>query len=701
MLKRWKRRVLAALGYDPDPVVVTLWSGPEDLCARMQAEVESLLPQYRHVPVSAGDVAGEPPGDGAGCSAARLRDESAVTLALRIRSKLPGKRLGMVAVMFGAGEQGEALRQAAFLLAPGRVLAFNPKLERLHLRVSDALTAYLFLAGVPLDAARARPAWWPAPHRKTHAPDEVMVVKGRPAARARATVAVLTPFTPWPLTHGGAVRMFHLLREAAVEFDIHLFSFLEPGETPVEGPLEESCRRVTYVRKPQYHEPRWTTIAPAETREYRSPAMDRELERFRREHPGSPVQVEFTQLAGYRGDVLVEHDITFDLYRQIHERTPGPGAWWNWWRWRRFERQALSRFPHVVAMSHKDEERAGRRCAVIPNGVDLKRFAFVPEQPGANVLFVGSLRHFPNAAAFRFLWDEVWPRVRQQCPGVRLTVVAGPQAQTHWQSFTGQGALPEGPGLELHEFVADVAPLYRSSNLVVVPTLFSAGTNLKALEAMAAGRAMVSTPSGVDGLGLANGESVVIASGAAEFAGAVAALLEDPARRQALARAAMTHARLHFGWAPLGMRQRDLWRGLAGSPLRIRGLEESDAGAVNSIQSSAQEAAQWDLSGYPRETTWIAEVAGEVAGFIAVRAVAADEHEVLNLAVAVEWRRQGVARRLLEHAMRVLPGEWFLEVRESNGAARKLYEGMGFEAVGRRRAYYRDPEEDALILKYC
>lgn len=72
---------------------------------------------------------------------------------------------------------------------------------------------------------------------------------------------------------------------------------------------------------------------------------------------------------------------------------------------------------------------------------------------------------------------------------------------------------------------------------------------------------------------------------------------------------------------------------------------------------------------------------------------------MLNLAVAIEWRQQGVARRLLEHAMSALPGAWFLEVRESNKAARELYGGMGFETVGRRRAYYRDPPEDALILK--
>lgn len=703
MLRRWKRRAFQALGIDPEPVVVTLWSGPAELCGRMQAEVESLLPEYRHVVVSEGGEAGR-------CGL-RVGQGTPVELALRVKQALRGKRIGMVAALFGAGAEGEALRQAAFLVAPSKVLAYNTRLERLHLRMWDALTAYLFLAGVPLGRAQARPWWWPLPHRRTFAPDEVKVVEGRAASAARRAVAVLTPFQPWPLSHGGAVRMYHLLREAAVEFDIHLFCFLEPGEEATPGPLGHFCRRITYVAKPRYHEPRWSTIAPAETREYRSPAMERELERFRREHPGAPVQVEFTQLAGYRGDILVEHDITFDLYRQIQERARTWASWWDWWRWRRFEGKALRRFERVVAMSAKDAEMAGRACDVIPNGVDLERFAFTPEGGGREVLFVGSLRHFPNAAAFRFLWNEIWPRVRALCPEARLTVVAGPDARSHWRAFTGEERLPEGEGLTLREFVADVAPLYRAANLVVIPTLYSAGTNLKALEAMASGRAIVATPSGVGGLGLVDGESVAIASEAEALARLCVELLGDGARRARLAEAAAERARREFGWRSLGEKQRKLWRAFAPQRLRIRKLSPRDGAAVNTIQAASTRAAQWDLGGYPAETTWVAETepagaegAGTeslVVGFVAARCVAVGENEVLNLAVAPEWRRQGVARRLLDVAFAALPGEWFLEVRESNEEARRLYESLGFQTAGRRARYYRDPDEDALILKRC
>jgi len=691
MLRRWRRRLLVALGYDPDPIVVSFWSGPHELCRRMQDEVEALLPQYRHVIVSHG------PAEGRCCL--RVEPGSPLEVFRRVRQSLRGKRIGMVPVLFDTGPECEPLRQAALLLAPFKILAYNQRLERLHLRLLDPITGFLFMASVPLDHARMRPWWWPFAAQRSHAPDAVQTVECRPASPVRAPVGVVTPFKPWPLTHGGAVRMYNLLRESAVEFDIHLFCFLELDEAPAPGPLADICRRITYVAKPRYHEPRWSTVTPAEVREYRSPAMERELDRFRAEHPGAPVQIEYTQLASYRGDILVEHDVTFDLYRQIHERSRNCSSWWNWWRWRRFERRAFGRFARVVAMSEKDAGIAGRPCDVVPNGVDLERFSFEPETPGHNVLFVGSLRHFPNATAFRFLWQEIWPHVREMCPAARLTVVAGPDAEAHWGAFTGQDRLPEGPDLTLHQFVADVAPLYRAANLVVIPTLVSAGTNLKALEAMAAGRAMVSTPSGVGGLGLVDGESVAIATTAEEFARAAASLLYSERARLSLATAAAELARRNFGWGPLGARQRELWREFAASPLAIRRLASTDHQTLQAIQQATPLASQWNLADYPAETTWIAEAGGAAVGFVAARNLTVGEYEVLNLAVALDWRRNGIARRLLEHAISTEPGQWFLEVRESNLPARQLYARLGFQCVGRRARYYTNPDEDALILK--
>jgi len=92
----------------------------------------------------------------------------------------------------------------------------------------------------------------------------------------------------------------------------------------------------------------------------------------------------------------------------------------------------------------------------------------------------------------------------------------------------------------------------------------------------------------------------------------------------------------------------------------------------------------------------------EVVGYVISRA-AADEGEILNLAVAPGQQRHGVGRSLAQHALEDLAARGarsvYLEVRESNAAARRLYEGLGFEAVARRPNYYRQPAEAALVLR--
>ncbi|MBA2626769.1 MAG: ribosomal protein S18-alanine N-acetyltransferase [Gemmatimonadales bacterium] len=106
------------------------------------------------------------------------------------------------------------------------------------------------------------------------------------------------------------------------------------------------------------------------------------------------------------------------------------------------------------------------------------------------------------------------------------------------------------------------------------------------------------------------------------------------------------------------------------------------------------------------EASWsfglISEVAGEVAGYLIARD-AAGSGEILNLAIAPEYRREGLAGELLEAGLAALAvrgvTEVFLEVRESNAAAQALYLDAGFRAVGHRAGYYRSPKEDALVLR--
>jgi glycosyltransferase involved in cell wall biosynthesis len=543
-VKRW---VFRLLGKDPEAVVVTFCSGEAALCGRMADEVRALIPDRRHFVATPANWP-------------------------QIQEELRRYRIGLAPVMLHAKSNGaqavspaealspDALRRAAFRLAPRKLLAYNSRLERHHLRLN--LASFLFWRGIPLDRIYLRPWWWPWKKREhSEVPVGYRALQGRVCSATRKRVAVLSPYFPYPLAHGGAVRIFNLLREMAREFDVELLAFTDSH--PVDAaPVLEFCARVIVVEKPRYREPRWSSLLPPEVHEFRSPAMRRAIAEERRWFGFTTLQVEYTQLAEYGGDALVEHDVTFDLFGQIRRREPSLAAWWDWFRWHRFETRALRHYRRVVVMSKKDSELLGANipCTVLENGVDLERFQPQPEQPGQRLLFIGSFRHFPNVSAYRFFTDSVWPLLRERFPEMTLTVVCGPEHLSYWRAFTDSPEPAADPRIRMLGFVADVRPLYIEANLVIVPTTVSAGTNVKVLEAMAMQRAVVSTPSGCAGLGLEHGASVWEAETPEAFAAGIAALIADPERRLQMAQAAYSEARRHFDWQAIGQRQRDLLR---------------------------------------------------------------------------------------------------------------------------------------------
>lgn len=140
--------------------------------------------------------------------------------------------------------------------------------------------------------------------------------------------------------------------------------------------------------------------------------------------------------------------------------------------------------------------------------------------------------------------------------------------------------------------------------------------------------------------------------------------------------------------------------------MKLRPLAAADIEVVLAILARSPEAARWSRADCERAArgpgrSWVVEEGSGVVGFLVARCVA-DELEILNLAVSPEARRQGVARSLVAEAL-----SWgktsgarraFLEVRESNDAAIRLYESLGFVISGNRARYYANPIEDGLLL---
>jgi ribosomal-protein-alanine N-acetyltransferase len=132
----------------------------------------------------------------------------------------------------------------------------------------------------------------------------------------------------------------------------------------------------------------------------------------------------------------------------------------------------------------------------------------------------------------------------------------------------------------------------------------------------------------------------------------------------------------------------------------IRKMTPEDIEPVERIQAAClpNSAAGWSARDFLNLEALVAVHDSSVAGFLVCRRTAEDEYELLNMAVAPASRRRGCGKALLEQALAVRPGVWFLEVRESNVAAQELYAALGFHRSGLRHDYYRSPPEDAIEM---
>jgi ribosomal-protein-alanine N-acetyltransferase len=145
--------------------------------------------------------------------------------------------------------------------------------------------------------------------------------------------------------------------------------------------------------------------------------------------------------------------------------------------------------------------------------------------------------------------------------------------------------------------------------------------------------------------------------------------------------------------------------------MRIRSATPGDVPAMMALEAHAVTAAHWRGEYYlrifaddaPRRAALVVEVGGQVSGFL-VALCAGPEWEIENIAIAAPARRRGLGTRLLgeflDQARAAGASSVWLEVRESNRAARALYEKWAFIESGRRPAYYPDPPEDALIYRF-
>ena len=383
----------------------------------------------------------------------------------------------------------------------------------------------------------------------------------------------LTPQLPYPPHQGTTLRNFNLIKQLAARHEIHLLSFGASAELE-NSPLRELCARVEIAPPPT----RATAQRALETffhplpdmaRRLYSPALAQKLARLLQENQYDIAQIEGIEMAALwlnrkaksenQTAVFDDHNAEWTLQKTAYEtdrKNPKRlhGALYSWIQFnklKRFERQVCLNANAVVAVSQPDAAAIASldsriKPVVIPNGVDCDYYAplFGRARAELSCVFTGKMDFRPNVDACVWFADEILPALRNEMPLAQV-------------SFVGQKpnekvlALKKRAGVTVTGFVPDTRPYIADAAVFIVPLRMGSGTRLKVLEAMALGKAIVSTSFGVSGIECENGRDVLIADDARDFANAVAGLLRDKAKARALGENARKLAVEKYAWEKL------------------------------------------------------------------------------------------------------------------------------------------------------
>lgn len=388
-------------------------------------------------------------------------------------------------------------------------------------------------------------------------------------------ILLLTPQLPYPPQQGTSLRNFYILCGLAQRHAVTLLSLVEENQvTEGEGirPLLSLYQRLETVPVPQRTTAirLWqllTTRLPDMAHRLSSPAFDQKLRQLLTETCFDVVQIEGIELAPAISLVRAISPgsrIVFDNHNaetELQRRNMGtdmrqPRRWaaavYSWvqvQRLRRFEGWACGVADGVTAVSRSDMAflqalAPGARVTVIPNCIDVVAYQAEPlpagDRPLFDLVFSGKMDYRPNVDAVLWFAEAVWPGIRRQRPSATWAIVGQ-------KPHPRLARLRDVPGITVTGWVAEVRPYLFGAAVIVLPFRIGSGTRLKLIEAMAAGRAVVSTPVGAEGFPVQSGREMVLAETAGEMETAVLRLLNDPAERQRLGTAAQQFAQ-QYDW---------------------------------------------------------------------------------------------------------------------------------------------------------
>jgi sugar transferase (PEP-CTERM/EpsH1 system associated) len=374
-----------------------------------------------------------------------------------------------------------------------------------------------------------------------------------------------------PADTGGKIRSLNTLKELAKHHEVSVFTFYRKHDgdrhpqlaglfhevvaVPMDVPASKSARDVFEFASS-------LLLGRSHTmQKWYRPKARRRLSEFLEGRRFDVIVCDFLFPAGMldwtldASYLLFTHNVEARVWERFYRVTTNPAlklaSFLEYRALSREEKRYVRKADHVLTVADTDRAFFSRyvdpeKITNISTGVDLEYFAptGVAQAPNS-IVFTGSMDWMPNEDGVIWFVREVFEDIRRAVPDATFTIVGRrPSAAVQ--------ALEQVPGVRVTGTVEDIRPYLHEGSVYVVPVRSGSGTRLKIFEAMAAGKAAVSTTIGAEGLPVIHDENILLADAADDFAAAVVALLGDPDRRRRLGDAARALVQAKYGWDSVG-----------------------------------------------------------------------------------------------------------------------------------------------------
>lgn len=387
---------------------------------------------------------------------------------------------------------------------------------------------------------------------------------------------------PYPADSGHNLRTFYTLKYLAQDNRIYYVAFKKKHQDLLESdPIREMCETIDiFVTPDDFSKLRMTfslmrnvvSDYPYVANKYYNEKVERRIKELLSKNRIDVVHLDLLPLTRYLSNfkgipvALTEHNVEsgrlLSLVRQSENIFFKVYMYMQYKKLATFEKEEMGKCEICIAVSEKDKEVLSKfnpntEITVIPNGVDVAYFSpkngkRVPK----SVIWVGGMKDFYNRQAVNYFCEEIFDKIKKEVQEVRLTMV---------------GKSPTKKVLELAEqnkdvrcigYVEDVRPYINEAMIFIAPILSGGGTKLKVLNALAMGKAVVTTSIGAEGIDVTNGENIIIADNPDEFARRSVELLKNPEKAERIGKKARELIIEKYDWEKIGKRYNKIYEEL-------------------------------------------------------------------------------------------------------------------------------------------